>query len=67
VARKIENVLDGFNPIEICHQFLPELRQFRYIKSIEIKNPVLSKPTIFEKDGSKINKAAGAYEFTHRR
>ena len=52
ISRKIENVLDGFNPIEIFHQFVPEMQQYKYGITIEVKNPVLNKPTIHEKDGS---------------
>lgn len=50
--RKLDNIIDGFNPIEIHHQFLPELDQFKYTMSIEVKNPIISKPMIHEKDGS---------------
>lgn len=50
--RKIEQIIDGFNPIEVQHQFLPELGKFKNVMTILVKNPVLSKPTIYEKDGS---------------
>lgn len=52
VLRKIDNIIDGFNPIEIQHQFVPEIGKFKYVISIEVRNPVLSKPIIYEKDGS---------------
>ena len=52
ISRKIENILDGFNPIEIFHQFVPEMQQYKYGITIEVKNPLLNKPTIHEKDGS---------------
>lgn len=52
VLRKIDEIIEGFNPIEVHHQYLPELERFKYILSVNILNPVLSKPMIYEKDGS---------------
>jgi len=52
VLRKIDNILEGFNPIDIHYQFVPERNCFKYTLSIEVKNPTLSKPMIYEKDGS---------------
>ena len=52
IMRKLDNIIDGFNPIEIHHQHLPEEDKFKYSMSIEVKNPIISKPMIFEKDGS---------------
>ena len=52
VLRKLDNIIDGFNPIQIHYQWMPELEKFKYILDIDIKNPVLSKPMITEKDGS---------------
>lgn len=52
VLRKIDNILEGFNPIEIHHQYIPEKNAFKYTLSIEVKNPTLAKPMIYEKDGS---------------
>lgn len=57
VLRKIEQIIDGFNDIDIYHHFInevdkKEVNKFKYLLKIEIKNPVLGKPVIFEKDGS---------------
>ena len=52
VMRKMEHIIEGFNTVEIFHQYIPEQRQFRYKLLIEIINPSLSKPMIHEKDGS---------------
>ena len=52
VIRKMEHIIEGFNTIEICHQYMPELKRFKYKLLIDIINPTLSKPTIHEKDGS---------------
>lgn len=52
MLRKLEETIDGFNAIEINNQYLPEHDTFRLNISVVVKNPVLSKPTIHEKDGS---------------
>jgi DNA-directed RNA polymerase II subunit RPB2 len=52
VLRKLEQIIDGFNNIEIHHQYIPEINKFKYILHVDIKNPVLNKPVIYEKDGS---------------
>lgn len=52
VLRKVNQIIEGFNPIEINHQYNPENEKFKYSLSITIENPTLMKPIIFEKDGS---------------
>lgn len=52
VSTKIENVIDGFNTIEVFHEYLPEVGKFKYVIEIDILNPVISKPLIYENDGS---------------
>ena len=52
ILRKLEQIIHGFNNIEIHHQYMPEIDKFKYILHIDIKNPVLIKPIIYEKDGS---------------
>jgi len=49
---KLEQIIDGFNTIEIHHMYMPEFDKFKYVLNIDIKNPVLNKPIINEKDGS---------------
>ena len=51
-ASKLEQIIDGFNPIDMSHQFLPEHGCYKYLLTLRITRPTLSKPTIFEKDGS---------------
>lgn len=55
VLRKIEQIIDGFNPIDVNFQYLNELEKFKHSLSIEVKNPQLMKPIIYEKDGSTKN------------
>jgi DNA-directed RNA polymerase II subunit RPB2 len=52
ILRKLDQIIDGFNNIEIHHHYLPEINKFKYILHVDIKNPVLNKPVIYEKDGS---------------
>ena len=52
VSRKLEHIIDGFNPIDICNSYMPEHGCYRYVLSVSLQNPTLSKPVINEKDGS---------------
>jgi len=52
VHRKLLQIIEGFNPIVVQHKYLPEQDMYEYQMSINITNPVLSKPMINEKDGS---------------
>lgn len=52
ILRKLDQIIDGFNPIEIQHQYIPEISKFKYGMIINIRNPILNKPIICEKDGS---------------
>lgn len=48
---KIDQIIDGFNDIELFNDFLPNFDCFKYKLTITVDNPVLSKPSIIEKDG----------------
>jgi DNA-directed RNA polymerase II subunit RPB2 len=52
VVRKLDHIIEGFNPINVYHKYLPEKDAFEYQMVINIRNPVMSKPMIHEKDGS---------------
>ena len=52
VSNKIDDIIEGFNPIEMKTNYDQELDKFKNIISIEVKNPTLSNPMIVEKDGS---------------
>jgi len=53
LLRKLEQIIKGFNTIEIQHQYLgPDLNCFKYVLAIDITSPVIGKPIIYEKDGS---------------
>jgi DNA-directed RNA polymerase beta subunit len=55
ILRKVEQIIEGFNPIEINHHYNPETEQFKYCITMVIENPTLMKPLIYEKDGSTKN------------
>ena len=52
ILRKLDQIIDGFNPIEVNYMYVPEIEKFRYSLCIEVSNPILNKPIIVEKDGS---------------
>lgn len=52
ILRKLKQIIHGFNPIEIYHQYIEGVKNFKYKLVVEISNPVINKPTINEKDGS---------------
>lgn len=58
ISRKIDDIIQGFNPIKICHQFLPQLSEnvgipkYQYYMEIDISNPVISKAVAYHSDGS---------------
>jgi DNA-directed RNA polymerase II subunit RPB2 len=54
IDKKLYQIINGFNPIQICHQFHPELRDFVYKIFIKIQNPCLSKPMFQTQDGTQL-------------
>jgi DNA-directed RNA polymerase beta subunit len=52
VLRKLDQIIEGFNIIEVPHQYIPEKELFKYVLILEVTNPIVNKPIIYEKDGS---------------
>ncbi len=52
IAHRLNDIITSYNPIDINHAYMPEQEKFQYIMSVELVNPVLAKPMIYEKDGS---------------
>ena len=52
ILQKIDQIIDGFNTIEMHNQYLPEIDDFMFNIKIKVSNPVMTKPTVYEKDGS---------------
>ena len=52
IHRKLDQIIEGFNPIVIHHKHIPDKDMYEYQMSIHIDSPVITKPMINEKDGS---------------
>jgi DNA-directed RNA polymerase beta subunit len=52
VSRKLEQIIEGFNPVDMYNTYMPECGCFKYVLSMSMSNSSVSKPTIVEKDGS---------------
>jgi len=54
IDKKLVQIIQGFNPIQICHQYTPELKDFKYKVNLKITNPTLSKPHFQTQDGTQL-------------
>jgi DNA-directed RNA polymerase beta subunit len=54
IDKKLYQIIHGFNPIQINHQYRPESKDFVYKIYIKIHNPCLSKPTFQTQDGTQL-------------
>jgi DNA-directed RNA polymerase II subunit RPB2 len=52
VLNKLEQIIEGFNDLLIHHKYIPELDDFKYTISINVSKPVMTRPVVYEKDGS---------------
>eukprot|EP00798_Chlamydomonas_sp_ICE-L_P019624 gene19624-26308_t len=52
VFNNLEEVISGFNPIELQHKFNEKLGKHEAMIHITVKNPILARPVIYEKNGS---------------
>jgi DNA-directed RNA polymerase II subunit RPB2 len=52
VLNNINDIIQGFNPIVVQQKFSEQSSKFATVISLEMNDPVLSRPTIYEKDGS---------------
>jgi len=51
IFKKIDDIIEGFNPIQIYNEYIPDKDLYKYQININIKNPEISKPIIHEKNG----------------
>ena len=49
---RIEDIISQYNPLKIYHQYNPEINNYENEIYVYMTNPVLTKPTIHENDGS---------------
>lgn len=52
VLNKIEQIIEGFNDLQIHHKYIQEIEDFKYTITIHVSKPTLTRPIIHEKDGS---------------
>lgn len=51
VTNKIEEIINGFNPVKIYHKYQSSVSDFKHKIELNVLNVKLSKPSISEKDG----------------
>lgn len=54
IDKKIPQIVQGFNSIQICHNYKESVKDFAYKIFIHIENPSISKPFFLHPDGSQI-------------
>ena len=54
IDRKLGQIIRGFNPVQICHMYREDIREFVHKIYIRILNPSLSKPFFQTPDGSQL-------------
>jgi DNA-directed RNA polymerase II subunit RPB2 len=52
ISNKIKSIIEGFNPLDIHFNWLEKDNDYEVKFSLEISNPVLTRPTATERDGS---------------
>lgn len=50
--KKLSQIIQGFNPIQICHNYKESIKDFTYKINLTLNNPSLSKPILQSQDGS---------------
>ena len=52
--KQLLQIIQGFNPIQVCHNYSPELGEFKYKLSMNIINPTMAKPVFQSTDGTQM-------------
>lgn len=52
--KKVIQIIQGFNPIQICHNYSVENRDFKHKINLNILQPAISKPMFQHTDGSQV-------------
>lgn len=50
--KKLSQIIQGFNPIQVCHNFSQELGEFKFKINLNVLNPNITKPIFQSYDGS---------------
>ena len=52
--KQLLQIIKGFNPIQVCHNYSPELGEFKYKLFMNIINPTMAKPVFQSTDGTQM-------------
>lgn len=52
--KKVQQIIQGFNSIQVCHNFKPEFEDYAYKIYINVLQPALAKPMFVGQDGTQI-------------
>lgn len=52
--KKLQQIIQGFNPIQVCHNYNPEIGDFTYRMYVNVLQPSLAKPIFTSQDGSQV-------------
>ena len=52
--KQLLQIIQGFNPIQVCHNYSSELNEFKYKLFMNIINPTMAKPVYQSSDGTKM-------------
>lgn len=52
--KKLVQIIQGFNPIQVCHNYSPEASDFRYKMFLNMLRPALTKPMYQASDGAQM-------------
>lgn len=52
--KKLQQIIQGFNPIQVCHNYNAELGDFTYKMYVNVLQPSLAKPIFTSQDGSQV-------------
>ena len=52
--KKLVHIIQGFNPIQVCHNYSPEHSDFRYKMYLNVLRPSLTKPMYQTHDGAQM-------------
>lgn len=52
--KKLQQIIQGFNSIQVCHNFKPEFEDYAYKVYINVLQPALAKPMFVGQDGTQI-------------
>lgn len=52
--KKLQQIIQGFNPIQVCHNYKPQFEDYGYKIYINVLQPSLAKPMFIGQDGTQV-------------